>query len=127
LRGQISFSMKVRVYYEDTDISGFLYHSKYLNYCERARSELFFKRGETPINGDSHFVVRKLEADFLKPATFGDILEVKTEIVQIKKVSLQLSQKIYREDEKLFEAKITLAHLRGTKPAKIEEKVLEIF
>ena len=119
--------MRIRIYYEDTDISGFVYHSNYLNYCERARSEIFFQKDISPISGDSHFVVSKIDANFIKSAKFGDILEVKTEILEIKKVSIQLLQTIFRDDIKIFEAKILLAHLKGEKISKIDEVTKSIF
>jgi len=119
--------IQIRVYYEDTDISGFVYHSNYLKYCERARSEIFFQKGLSPISGTSHFVVSKLEAKFLKSAKFGDLLQVKTETIKIKGFSIELLQTIFRGDELIFEAKITLAHLKGEKLAKIDKNIRELF
>ena len=103
--------MKIRVYYEDTDVGGVVYHSNYLNFCERARSELFFSKGKNPILESGHFVASSLEANYVKPAFFADILEVKTELVSLKFASFTLKQTIYREDERIFEMKIKLAHL----------------
>ncbi|MFT7005132.1 MAG: acyl-CoA thioester hydrolase, partial [Sulfurimonas sp.] len=76
--------MKIRVYYEDTDAGGVVYHSNYINYCERARSNSFFEKGLSPILKTGHFVARKLEADFFVSAKLGDLLEIKTELVQMK-------------------------------------------
>lgn len=103
--------MKIRVYYEDTDLGGVVYHSNYLNFCERARSELFFSKGKSPVLEEGHFVAKSLEADFVKPALFGDILEVKTELLSLKYASFTLQQTIYRGEEKLFAMKIKLAYL----------------
>ncbi len=103
--------MKIRVYYEDTDLGGVVYHANYLNFCERARSELFFSKGRTPVLEGGHFVARSLEADYIKPALFADILEVKTELVSLKFASFTLRQTIYRGEEKIFEMKIKLAYL----------------
>ena len=103
--------MKIRVYYEDTDIGGVVYHSNYLNFCERARSEMFFSQGKNPILNSGHFVASSLEANYVKPAFFADVLEVKTELVSLKFASFTLKQVIYREDEKIFEMKIKLAYL----------------
>jgi len=119
--------LKIRVYYEDTDLSGFVYHSNYLNFCERARSEIFFQKGLSPIQSDSHFVVSKIEANFIKPAKFQDILEIKTEVLNIKNVSIQLLQTIWKEDKKIFEMKIILAHLKSEKTSKIDEVIKNIF
>ena len=58
--------MKIRVYYEDTDAGGIVYHTNYIKYCERARSEIFFEQGMKPTLGDkSGFVVRDIKACFL--------------------------------------------------------------
>ncbi|MDD5159932.1 MAG: YbgC/FadM family acyl-CoA thioesterase [Sulfuricurvum sp.] len=103
--------MKIRVYYEDTDVGGVVYHSNYLNFCERARSQLFFDAGRSPILENGHFVAKHVEADYVKSAKFGDILEVKTALIEIKNVSFKLLQQIFREEEKLFEMTITLVYL----------------
>jgi acyl-CoA thioester hydrolase len=103
--------VKIRVYYEDTDLGGVVYHANYLNFCERARSELFFSRGKSPVLADGHFVAKSLEADYIKPALFADLLEVKTELVSIRFASFALKQTIYRGEEKIFEMKIKLAYL----------------
>ncbi len=103
--------MKIRVYYEDTDVGGIVYHSNYLNFCERARSQLFFDAGRSPILEGGHFVAKHIQADYLKSAKFGDILEVKTSLLQIKNASFSLLQQIFREEEKVFEMKIDLVYL----------------
>jgi len=103
--------MKIRVYYEDTDVGGVVYHSNYLNFCERARSEMFFSQGQNPILDSGHFVASSLEANFVKPAFFADVLEVKTELLTLKFASFSLKQVIYRGDERVFEMKIKLAYL----------------
>jgi acyl-CoA thioester hydrolase len=103
--------MKIRVYYEDTDLGGVVYHANYLNFCERARSDLFFQKGLSPVLDGGHFVARSLECDFVKPARFADELEVKTELVSLKHASFTLLQRIFRGKEKLFEMKIKLAYL----------------
>lgn len=103
--------MKLRVYYEDTDVGGVVYHSNYLNFCERARSELFFSQGKSPILEGGHFVASSLEAKFAKPAKFGDLLEVKTELDVLKNASFSLIQTIYRGEELLFKMKINLVYL----------------
>lgn len=118
--------MQIRVYYEDTDVGGVVYHSNYLNFCERARSQLFFDAGRSPILEGGHFVAKHIEADYLKSAKFGDLLEVKTTLIQIKNASFSLLQQVFREDDKLFEMKIDLVYINfAGNMAKIpvEEKV----
>ena len=103
--------MKIRVYYEDTDVGGVVYHSNYLNFCERARSQLFFDAGRSPITQSGHFVAKHIEADYLKSAKFGDLLEVKTVLKSMKNASFTLLQSVYRDGEKLFVMEIQLVHL----------------
>jgi len=113
--------VKIRVYYEDTDTGGVVYHSNYINFCERARSEAFFKKGITPELAGGHFVARKLEADFFLSAKLGDELDVETELIQMRAASFKLLQVIYRGNKKIFELSITLAYITfNGKPQKIE-------
>jgi acyl-CoA thioester hydrolase len=103
--------MQIRVYYEDTDVGGVVYHSNYLNFCERARSQLFFDAGRSPILESGHFVAKHIEADYLKSTKFGEVLEVKTTLLEIKNASFRLLQEIFRGDEKVFKMTIDLVHI----------------
>lgn len=103
--------MTIRVYYEDTDVGGVVYHSNYLNFCERARSQLFFDAGRSPISQSGHFVAKHIEADYIKSAKFGDVLSVETALKSIKNASFTLLQRIYRDEEILFSMEIQLVHL----------------
>ena len=120
--------MKIRVYYEDTDVGGVVYHSNYLNFCERARSEAFFHKGMTPILKNGHFVVRKLEALFLKSAHLGDTLEVCSTLKEIKSASFTLQQDIYKGEQKVFSLTISLAFLNFEgKVQKIDTSTKELI
>ena len=120
--------MKIQVYYEDTDTGGVVYHSNYLNYCERARSDAFFKLGMTPELENGHFVARKIEADYFAPARLGDLLEVKTELCKMGTASFNLLQTIYLENKKIFELKILLAYITfDGKVQKIDTKTKELL
>lgn len=103
--------MQIRVYYEDTDVGGVVYHSNYLNFCERARSQIFFDAGRSPITAGGHFVAKSIKADYLKSAKFADLLEVKTVLKSMKNASFTLLQSVYRDEEKLFVMEIQLVHL----------------
>jgi acyl-CoA thioester hydrolase len=103
--------MQIRVYYEDTDVGGIVYHSNYLNFCERARSQLFFDAGRSPILENGHFVAKHIDAEYLKSAKFGDLLEIKTLLIEIKNASFKLLQQIFRDEEKIFEMTINVVHL----------------
>jgi acyl-CoA thioester hydrolase len=123
--------MKIRVYYEDTDTGGIVYHSNYLNFCERARSEVFFAKGITPELESGHFVARKIEANYFKPAKLGDLLDVKTELLEMKNASFSLKQSVYKKDQKLFDLVIKLAYIdfdgRPQKLSGVKEFILDLF
>jgi len=119
--------VQIRVYYEDTDCGGVVYHSNYISFCERARSELFFQKGLSPHKENEFFVVKHLEANFIKPAVFADILEVKTSMTTIKNASLCMNQDIYRGEELIFQATVKVAYLKNGKPSKIPLDILEVF
>ncbi|QWU79993.1 acyl-CoA thioesterase [Campylobacter novaezeelandiae] len=120
--------MQIRVYYEDTDSGGVVYHSNYLKFCERARSELFFKKNIDIFSEKTgHFLVTKINCRFLKSAKLGDILKIETKLLDIKNVSVFIKQEIFRDNEKIFDADFTLAFLKDSKISKIDKKLKEIF
>ncbi len=120
--------MKIRVYYEDTDAGGIVYHTRYINFCERARSEIFFTQNMIPSEGeDSGFVVRDLKASFLATSTLGDMLEVTSKILKLKNSSMVLLQEIYKEDVKIFSMEVVLVYIDKGKPSRIPEKFKTIF
>jgi acyl-CoA thioester hydrolase len=102
--------LPVRVYFEDTDFSGVVYHTSYLRWCERGRSDYLRLAGishaslsDGAISGEpSAFAVRRIKADFLKPARIDDILEVVTQCAEITKASITLSQTIMRDRKSIF-------------------------
>ncbi len=120
--------MKIRVYYEDTDAGGIVYHTNYIKYCERARSELFFSRNLDPTDGEkSGFVVRHIDANFLGMAKLGDMLHVTTTLVKQKNASAVLRQTITRDNDKIFEMDITLVFVRNARPAITPEIFIDIL
>jgi len=120
--------MKIRVYYEDTDAGGIVYHTNYIKYCERARSELFFSQGIKPLEGDaSGFIVRSLSVDFLASAVLGDMLEVKSHLLKCKRSTILLQQDIYREEQQIFSMEIKLVYIAKGKIARIPPHFLELF
>jgi len=120
--------MQIRVYYEDTDTGGVVYHSNYLNFCERARSEVFFSKGLNPILKKGHFVARKVIADFYTSAKLGDILMVETELIEMKAASFTLQQKIFREEVLVFELEILLVYIDFTaKVQKLDAQTKELL
>lgn len=126
--------LKVRIYYEDTDSGGIVYHSNYIKFCERARSEIVFASG-IEFDENRHFVVTKLEANYLKPAILGDVLDVKTKLIKVGAVSLVLAQDIYKvanikgecERELIFRAKVIVGFISGRKLSRLEPEFARIF
>ena len=120
--------MKIRIYYEDTDAGGIVYHTNYIKFCERARSEAFFQAGLNFTKEGGYFVVSSIEAKFIASAVLGDEIFVRSKVLEIKKASLVLEQEIYKFDDKnaenlLFRATITLAFMKEEKLAKINDEI----
>src|SRR5208282_4695163 len=112
----------VRVYYEDTDFTGIVYHANYLRYMERGRTNYLrligadhralFEATEKEAPGFA-FVVRSMTIDFLKPARMDDVLEIVTEPEEVKGASGILRQRVMRGDELLVEARVRFAFISG--------------
>lgn len=120
--------MTIRVYYEDTDAGGIVYHTNYIKFCERARSELFFERGMLPTQGDgSGFVVRNIDANFLATSKLGDLLNVTTKILTMKNSSLTLLQEVWKDELKVFSMEVLLVYVKKGKPSRIPKEFSELF
>ena len=101
----------LRVYYEDTDLGGFVYYANYLKFIERGRSEWVRGCGVDQARLKAErgilIVVRHLEADYLAPALFDDALVVETKLLEIAGSRIVLAQNVLRGDAVLFAAKVT--------------------
>ena len=117
--------MRQRIYYEDTDAGGIVYHANYLKFCERARSEIFFKH-KIFFEKDG-FIVKEINAKYLKSAKLGDIIDIYTKLVKLRKTSVILKQEIYKEKEKIFEMEITLVYINEGKIEKIPQNYIKIL
>ncbi len=114
--------LPVRVYYEDTDFSGVVYHASYLRFMERGRTEYLrligadhralFEAAGREAPGFS-FVVRSMALDFLKPAHMDDLLEIITEPAEVKGASVMLRQQVKRSRDVLVAAKVRVAFVAG--------------
>ena len=109
--------LPLRVYYEDTDFSGFVYHASYLRFLERGRTEML--RGLAGDQSDMHreahglhFVVRRMSLDFLKPAGMDDVLDVLTWSSELRGASMHLAQEVRRAGELLTRAQVVVACVR---------------
>ncbi|HVX92185.1 MAG TPA: tol-pal system-associated acyl-CoA thioesterase [Xanthobacteraceae bacterium] len=114
--------MAVRVYYEDTDFTGIVYHANFLRFMERGRTNYLrligadqralFEEAERQAPGFA-FVVRSMSLEFLRPARMDDVLEITTEPVEVKGASITLAQRVSREGEVLVEAQVRVAFVSG--------------
>ncbi len=125
------FNLQVRIYYEDTDAGGVVYHSNYLNFMERARTEWLrhvgFDQHILIEKNEILFAVRKVSIDYHKPAFFNELLNIKTHIADQRKASLVFEQTISnRSDETICKAEIKIACLNSTtmKPKPIPETII---
>lgn len=119
----------LRVYYEDTDLAGVVYYANYLRFIERGRTEWVRERGvdQWRLREEEGlvFAVRRLEADYLAPARFDDVVEVRTELVEATGARLVLSQEVRRDDQALFSARVTLAAMDAAgRPRRIPARLL---
>jgi acyl-CoA thioester hydrolase len=129
----MSHSISYRIYYEDTDAGGVVYHANYLKFCERGRTE--FLRAEGYTNSEfvkEHglmFVVRHIDANYLKPAFLEDEITVETSVPHIQNTSLVMRQEISKQGATIFTADVTLVCVdkETVKPVKMPENIKQIF
>ena len=121
-------SFPVRVYYEDTDLAGIVYYANYLRFIERARTEwiraLGIDQGRLRAETGIVFAVRRVEADYLSPARFDDVLDVRTALRGMTGARIVLAQDVWRGDARLFASAVTLAALTAAgAPARLPQAV----
>ncbi len=114
----------VRVYYEDTDLAGIVYYANYLRFIERARTEWVRACGvdQVALRADHGvvFAVRRVEADYLAPAHFDDVLDVRTVLQMLGGARIVLEQDIWRGDVRLFASIVTLVAIgRDGRPVRL--------
>ncbi len=110
-------ALTLRVYYEDTDLAGIVYYANYLKFIERGRSEFLRARGidQAALKAEQGivFAVRRVEADYLSPARFDDLLCVDSGITDVRGASILMDQTITRDGVTLFRAKVVLVCLNA--------------
>ena len=123
--------MKIRIYYEDTDVGGVVYHANYLKFCERARSEAFFQKGKSPVTDDGHFLVKNMNLNFIEPAKLGDLSEVQSKLIEFKGASFLLEQSIFKDKKEIFQASMTIVFIDNQRPKRIppylKEELIKLF
>ncbi len=131
-----NFSIDTRIYYEDTDTGGVVYHSNYLNYMERARTEwlraLGFEQDQLITDLQTIFAVRSAQIEYLRPARFNDLLQVTASIKELKRSTLTFFQEIFKKNsdgkiELLVEGTIKIVSINSTtfKPKRIPDQLME--
>jgi acyl-CoA thioester hydrolase len=129
----MTFNWPVQVYWEDTDAGGVVYHSQYLNFMERARTEFLRSLGLVQIKLRDDlgilFVVRDIQIRFKKPAKFDDELNVNTQLLKVGRSLLEFEQNIYRGDEHLIAAKVDVVCIGADsfRPVSIPDKMLGLL
>ena len=130
MTGVAPFSWPVRVYWEDTDGGGVVYHSVYLNYFERTRSEWLRSIGldQRALHADERiqFVVVDMSVRWLRPARYDDLLSVTSVPTEMKGASLRFAQEIWRGGERLASAEVRVAALDAAtlRPMRLPAAVL---
>jgi acyl-CoA thioester hydrolase len=123
----MSHHYKVRVYYEDTDMGGVVYHANYLRYIERARSDWVRRLGndQNAMREDGIvWVVRRIEADYRAAAKFEDELEIDTDMVSISGARLVMEQSVRRGDQVIFHAMVTAVCMNAKgKPVRLPAEI----
>ena len=116
----------IRVYYEDTDFSGVVYHASYLRFMERGRTEQIRDLGVAQaelFDGEQglSFAVRRMGIEFLKPARMDDLLTIETQPTEARGATLLLAQRVLRGEEVLVTAEVTVACVGGGRARRIPD------
>ncbi len=124
----MSHKFAIRVYYEDTDMGGIVYHANYLKYIERARSDWVKTLGidQNNMRADDGliFAVRRVEAEYLAPALYDDELEVETTTQSVTGARLVMDQMVRRGADLLFSAQITIVCInQAGQPARLPANI----
>ena len=121
----------VRVYYEDTDFSGRVYHASYLRFLERGRTEWLRRRGfahrDLAESSGVMFAVRSLQIDYLAPAMMDDLLEVETSAAAVRGASITFHQRVVRADRELVTAEVLVASLRDGRAVRIPAELRRLL
>ena len=128
----MAHEFNLRVYYEDTDAGGIVYHANYLKFAERARTEFLHQLGlsnSQMLKQDIAFVVSKIEIDYKRPAMLEEILNVETSIEKMGAATLTLRQNVMRQGELIAGLKVCIAivSLSEKRPVRIPPEIKEKF
>lgn len=131
MTGPLIDTLAVRVYYEDTDFSGRVYHASYLRFLERGRTEWLRRLGvshhQIAESSGIVFAVRRLEIEYLAPAPMDDPLTVLTQLSALRGASIEFRQRILRGERELVAATVLVAAIREGRPARIPLPLIRLF
>ena len=121
--------MPIRIYYEDTDAGGVVYHARYVAFCERARSDCLRLLGiHQSTFQDVNFVVRRMTCDFRRPARLDDLLEVHTRFVDMAGARIEIAQEVMLNGNTVYKADVTVALVDGRgRPKRLPEDMADRF
>ena len=124
--------MKIRIYYQDTDAGGIVYHSNYLNFAERARSEMMYEMGNSNkilLERGIAFVIRHADLEYLSPARLEDELTLITQVDEIKNASMNVTQTFYRNEQKLVIVRLQVAFIdpKTIRPVRLPSDLKALF
>ena len=121
------FTYTQRVYFSDTDAQGIVYHARYLDFAEHARTELARELGTSGLDGDRALVVRSINISYEKPAVLDDLLTVYTTVRDLGRVSMTFEQIIRRGEETVATllVKVASIDIRTKRPLRIDEELVK--
>lgn len=127
-----TFRHPVRVYVEDTDAAGIVYHTNHIKYMERGRTEALRDCGFTKVSLDKtiqlYFVVKDIHIDYKVPILMDDLLEVRTTLDSVSKARLYFTQELFRDEVLMATAKLTLVCInKDLKPTPLPETMAKIM
>lgn len=128
---QQKYTHQFRVYYEDTDAGGVVYHANYLNFFERTRTEWLRSKGlyQCQMREQANVIlaIRKMEIDYVLPARLDDLLTVTTEVVEHSKIAMWVAQEIHVDDVLMAKARVQIVSLNASKfkPMRFPKQYLE--
>ena len=129
----LTSKLPIRIYYEDTDAGGVVYYANYLEFFERGRTEFlrtYNIQQDTLLEKNIAFVVKKVDAYYIKPALFNQLISVETEVLTHRKVSLMFRQKVFNENRELLcqaDTLIACVNLQKMKAIAIPTEIIEVI
>jgi acyl-CoA thioester hydrolase len=120
--------LELRVYYEDTDFSGRVYHASYLRFLERGRTEWLrtvgFEHGSLFGGAGLIFAVRQLRIEYLAPALIDDMLRIETDLSRTQGAAIDFNQRILRSGREIAQAAVRVVSLKNDRPVRVPHEMI---